>query len=76
MSITDFDEHGLGVRTTGREPDLVRRDDAHVRFAQLAAERRFVVPIARTFKLEEWYDALELSTSGHAHGKLLILPRA
>ena len=74
MSITDFDEKGLGVRTTGREPGLVPRYDALAHYAQLAAERRFTVPVARIFAMEDWRTALELSRSGHAHGKLLILP--
>ena len=74
MSITDFDEKGLGVRTTGREPGLVPRYDALGHFAQLAAEGRFTVPVARTFGMEDWRHALELSHGGHAHGKLLILP--
>ena len=47
-SITDFDEGGLGVRTTGREPDLVPRYDALDAYAQFAAEGRFSVPVART----------------------------
>ena len=74
MSITDFDEKGLGVRTTGREPDLVPRYDVLSHFAQLAAEGRFNVPVARTFGIEDWRNALELSRNGHAHGKLVILP--
>ena len=74
MSITDFDEERLGVRTTGREPGLVPRYDVLGRFAQLAAEGRFTVPVAQTFSMENWRAALELSHSGHAHGKLLILP--
>ncbi len=74
MSITDFDEEGLGVRTTGREADLVPRYDVLGHFALLAAEGRFTVPVARTFGIEDWRTALELSHSGHAHGKLLILP--
>ena len=43
-------------------------------FAKLAAEGRFSVPIARTFALEDWREALDLSLSGHAHGKLVLLP--
>ncbi len=43
-------------------------------FAKLAGEGRFTVPIARTFLLEEWREALDLSLSVHAHGKLVILP--
>ena len=43
-------------------------------FAKLAAEGRFSVPIARTFAFEDWREALDLSLSGHAHGKLILLP--
>ncbi len=74
MSVSDFDEEGLGVRTTGREPGLVPRYDVLGHFAQLAAEGRFTVPVAGTFGLEDWRTALELCRSGHARGKLLILP--
>ncbi len=43
-------------------------------FARLAAEGRFTVPVARTFALEDWREALDLSLSGDAHGKLVLLP--
>ena len=42
-------------------------------FAKLAAEGLFIVPVARTFALEDWREALDLSLSGHAHGKLVLL---
>ncbi len=74
MSVSDFDEEGLGVRTTGREPGLVPRYDALASYAQLAAEGRFAIPVARIFSMEEWRTALELCRNGRAHGKLLILP--
>ncbi|WP_030903353.1 NADP-dependent oxidoreductase [Streptomyces sp. NRRL F-5126] len=45
-------------------------------FAQRAAEGRFTVPVARTFPLGEWRTALDISQSGHAHGKLVLLPAA
>ena len=41
-------------------------------FAKLAAEGRFTVPIARTFPLADWRAALDLSLTGHAHGKLIL----
>ena len=41
-------------------------------FAKLAAEGRFTVPVARTFPLEGWREALDLSLGGHAHGKLIL----
>lgn len=74
MSITDFDEGGLGVRTTGREPDLVPRYDALSPFAELAANGRFVVPIGATFSMEEWRAAMDRLQGGHARGKILIRP--
>jgi NADPH:quinone reductase-like Zn-dependent oxidoreductase len=43
-------------------------------FAKLAAQGRFTVPVARTFPFEEWREALALSLSGHAHGKIVLLP--
>jgi NADPH:quinone reductase-like Zn-dependent oxidoreductase len=63
----------LGVRDSFHEvrPEDV---DALPEFAQLAAEGRFSVPIARTFPLEDWGTALEISQGGHARGKLLLVP--
>jgi hypothetical protein len=43
-------------------------------FAKLAAEGRFKVPVSRTFRLDDWREALDVSQSGHAHGKLVLLP--
>ena len=43
-------------------------------FAQLAAEGKFTVPIARTYPLEDWRQALDVSQSQKAHGKLILLP--
>jgi len=41
-------------------------------YTQLASERRFTVPVARTFSLEDWRTAAELSQSGRARGKLVL----
>jgi NADPH:quinone reductase-like Zn-dependent oxidoreductase len=73
MSFADFDEDGLGVRTTGREKGVVPRYDVLGQYAQLAAEGRFTIPIARTFALEDWREALDLSLNKRAHGKLVLL---
>ena len=73
MSFSDFDEDGVGVRTTGREKGVVHRYDALPQYAQLAAEGRFVIPIARTFSLEDWRQAAEISLCGRARGKLVLL---
>ena len=73
MSFADFDQDGLGVRTTGREKGVVHRYDALPRYAQLAAQGRFTIPIAKTFALEDWREALDLSLNKRAHGKLVLL---
>ncbi len=61
----------LGVRTSF-EGGL--RYDVLAHFVELASEGRFTVPVARTFRLGKWREALDLSLSGHAHGKLILLP--
>ncbi|HUB06797.1 MAG TPA: NADP-dependent oxidoreductase [Myxococcales bacterium] len=71
----------LGVRTGF---DLVReaaqnpppRHDALGEFIERAAAGTFTVPVARTFALEEWRAALDLSLGQRAHGKLVLLPGA
>lgn len=76
MTITDI-EHApaLGVRDSLHE-DWSEQVDALAELVDLAAQGRFTVPIARTFALEDWRAALELSRSNQAHGKLLLLPGA
>jgi NADPH:quinone reductase-like Zn-dependent oxidoreductase len=74
LSCADFDEEGIGVRTTGREKGGVHRYDMLGHYAQLAAEGRFSIPIAHIFALEDWREAAEISMSKQAHGKLLLLP--
>ena len=68
---------GGGIFSTGgragREPGIVLRYDALGHFAQLAAEGRFTVPVARTFALKDWREALDLSLNRRAHGKLVLL---
>jgi NADPH:quinone reductase-like Zn-dependent oxidoreductase len=67
--------NGFGENPGGPGGALLRYDVLGD-FARAAAEGRFSVPIARTFALEEWRDALDISLSGRAHGKLVILPAA
>jgi NADPH:quinone reductase-like Zn-dependent oxidoreductase len=61
----------LGARDSFHE---VRPEglDALGEFAQLAADGRFGIPIARVFPLEDWRVALEISQGGQARGKLLL----
>ncbi len=74
LTISDFAAaKELGVRNSfGEDPTL--RWDALGGFAQLAAEGKFTVPVNRTFPLEDWRTALDLSQSQRARGKLLLLP--
>ncbi len=75
LTITDFPAAAeLGVRTSFGEDNAGPRHDAFPEFAKLAAEGRFHVPIARSFAFEDWREALDLSQSGRAHGKLMLLP--
>ena len=67
--------NGFGENPGGPGGALLRYDVLGD-FARAAAEGRFSVPIARTFAFEEWREALDISLSGRAHGKLVILPAA
>ncbi|MEV5943217.1 NADP-dependent oxidoreductase [Streptomyces sp. NPDC051994] len=68
----------LGVRDSFHEDPATWTDDERFgvspEFAQLAAEGTFTVPVAGTFPLADWRKALNISLTGHAHGKLLLLP--
>jgi NADPH:quinone reductase-like Zn-dependent oxidoreductase len=77
LTISDFEAaRELGVRDTFHEDPalLSHRYQAFPEFAQLAADGRFTVPIAATFPLGDWRAALDVSLTGHARGKLLLLP--
>ena len=74
LSFADFDEEGIGVRTTGREKGVLPRYDVLGHYAQLAAEGRFSIPVARTFALNDWREAAAISISKRAHGKIVLLP--
>jgi NADPH:quinone reductase-like Zn-dependent oxidoreductase len=68
----------LGVRDSFHEDPatLGERFDPFPEFAQLAADGKFMVPVAGTFPLEDWRAAMEISLTGHARGKLLLLPQS
>ena len=78
VTISSHDEaRRLGARVnldellaTGAFPDAGILND----YAALAAEGRFRLPIAHTYSLDGWRDAMELSVSGHPRGKLVLLP--
>ena len=74
LTIADFAAaRELGVRDSFEEGQT-QRFDVFPEYAQLAADGKFTVPIARTFPLGDWRAALEISLSGQARGKLLLLP--
>lgn len=70
----------LGVRDTFHEDPATFTTEARFghfdEFARLAAEGKFAIPVAGTFALDEWRTALDISQSGQARGKLLLVPGA
>jgi NADPH:quinone reductase-like Zn-dependent oxidoreductase len=77
LTISDFAAAAeLGVRDSFHEEHLEPYDRSAVfsEFAQFAAADKFTVPVAGTFPLEDWRTAMEISLSGQARGKLLLLP--
>ncbi len=73
LSIADRSGTELGVRGN-YDAGLPLRYETFGEMAQAAAAGKFKIPIARTFPLEQWREAMELSTSGKAGGKLLLVP--
>ncbi|MET0255812.1 MAG: zinc-binding dehydrogenase, partial [Luteibacter sp.] len=79
ITIADFAEAAkLGVRTGAenveKEGGFRLRWDVLGDYGRLAAEDRFFIPVARTFALDAWRDALDISLAGRARGKLVLLP--
>jgi len=64
----------LGVRDGFHEEPVTSPYEEFPEFAQLAAEGKFTVPVAGTFPLADWRAAMEISLTGQARGKLLLLP--
>jgi len=76
LTVSDFAAASeLGVRSSFDEdqPQSLRYDVLG-EYAQRAADGQFSIPVARTFALEDWRTALEISQSGHARGKLVLIP--
>jgi NADPH:quinone reductase-like Zn-dependent oxidoreductase len=71
LTLSDFAAAELGVRDSFHEDSTPRRDVLG-EFAQRAADGQFTIPVARTFPLEDWRTALDISQSGHARGKLVL----
>jgi NADPH:quinone reductase-like Zn-dependent oxidoreductase len=73
LSIADRSGSELGVRGN-YDSGLPLRYETFGEMAQAAAAGSFSIPIARTFPLEQWREAMEISLSGKASGKLLLVP--
>lgn len=74
FTISDFAAAAaLGARSSVGEDNTLRYDVLG-EFAQRAADGQFTIPIARTFALDDWRLALDISQSGHPRGKLVLLP--
>jgi NADPH:quinone reductase-like Zn-dependent oxidoreductase len=71
LTMSHFEStEALGVRTNiGQEATRGLLADV----AALAARGELAVPVARTFVLEQWREAIALSASNQAGGKLLLL---
>jgi NADPH:quinone reductase-like Zn-dependent oxidoreductase len=73
LTISDFAAAApLGVRTSFTEGAQLRYDVIG-EYAQRAAAGTFSIPIAGTYPLEKWREALDVSRSGRAGGKLVLL---
>jgi NADPH:quinone reductase-like Zn-dependent oxidoreductase len=79
--ITATDVEGAakaGVRTGAEniksEGGFKLRWDVLGEYGQLAAKGHFLIPVARTFALEDWREALDISLAGRARGKLVLVP--
>jgi NADPH:quinone reductase-like Zn-dependent oxidoreductase len=74
-TLTDFaaaKELGI-IGGSGPDANARRYTDVLGEYAELAADGRFSVPIAHTALLADWRAAVELSQSGHARGKIVLL---
>lgn len=74
-TLTDFaaaKELGI-IGGSGPDANARRYTDVLGEYAELAAQGRFAIPVAGTFPLADWRAAVELSQSGHARGKLLLV---
>jgi NADPH:quinone reductase-like Zn-dependent oxidoreductase len=79
ITIADFAGAAeTGVRTGAEnvksEGGFRLRWDALGEYGQLASQGRFSIPVARTFALDDWHDALDISLAGRARGKLVLVP--
>jgi NADPH:quinone reductase-like Zn-dependent oxidoreductase len=73
LTLSDFAAaQELGVRFQFGEGGQQDHNRVLGEYAKLAAEGTFTVPVGRTFPLEDWRAAAELSLSGKPGGKLVL----
>ncbi|UAK25767.1 zinc-binding dehydrogenase [Sphingomonas nostoxanthinifaciens] len=76
VTVTDFAGAAATGARTGMEEitsikDVMQYDKVGI-YAAYAAEGRFSIPVSRTFPLEDWREAMDLSLGGQARGKLIL----
>ncbi|HZP50748.1 NADP-dependent oxidoreductase [Actinocrinis sp.] len=77
VTISNHEEaRSLGARVNIDElrPGLTPPAVLLPRYALLAAQGAFRLPIAKSYPLEQWREAVQLSLSGNPHGKVVLLP--
>ena len=77
VTISNHDEaRELGARVNIDElgPGLTPLAELLPEYASLAAQGAFRLPVAKCYPLAKWRNAVELSLSGHPHGKVVLLP--
>lgn len=57
-----------------RRPGLTPPAVLLPQYAALAARGAFRLPIAKSYPLDQWRDAVQLSLAGNPHGKVVLLP--
>jgi NADPH2:quinone reductase len=67
-------QEGIHALGGGQPTSAAFRDAARQRLIDLAGAGDLVVPVARTYPLDEVADALEFLAQGHPGGKLALLP--
>jgi NADPH:quinone reductase-like Zn-dependent oxidoreductase len=77
VTISNHEEaRNLGARVNidERRPDLTPPTVLLPHYASLAAQGAFRLPIAKSYPLDQWRDAVHLSLAGNPHGKVVLLP--
>ena len=76
LTISDFAAASqLNVRTSfDADQERRLRYDVLGEYARRAADGKFTIPVAGAFPLEQWRTAAEISQSGRARGKIILIP--